>query len=326
MLRNSKPHKKPEDTLASYKRWEFFIKNASDLLSALGKFGLFLGILNVFLYVLKIGFMPPGLSLSDSITFIFTFLAVSFISIVGTTYGSICLFWLYFMADGFQNKRWWRNKHADFQPKSQLPSWAQSWLWAIMSLIVFVIFFPLLNSKEINNSSLLFFYSMAWAGLLFSLAVLAQNDPVKNGITRTIRFVLFAAIPIIIAFISNGEIFSIAMKVIGVRYENVSIETTSENIKRVRSLTKAFKIYVKTCPLTETEHQLIPNANILWTGIGNRTLVELVNSRTYVELNDAPKKFLYVQFDSSTISPVYAHIVHTASNRATINPCIAKDK
>lgn len=325
MLRASRIHNKTEDSLAKYRQWEFFIKTAGDLLSALAKLGLFLGIVNVFLYILKIEFMPSGLSMADGITFIFTFLAVSFISIVGTIYGFFTLFWIYFLIDGIKNKRWLRKKQENFQATSQLPSWAQSGWWTTISGFIFfyfIISFLLiwLNSKAINDSTMFFLCSILVAGTLFSVVVLAQNDTEKNGISNFNKIILLLLIPLIIWLWSKGESSSFAMKLIGIRYNSVSIETTSENIKRVRSLTKAFNIHIETCPLTGSDHQLILNANILWTGIGNRTLVELVNPRTFVELNDAPKKFLSIQFDSSSVWPVYAQTVRSSSNRAILNP------
>jgi hypothetical protein len=110
------------------------------------------------------------------------------------------------------------------------------------------------------------------------------------------------------------------MKLIRIRHENIAIETTSENIKRVSSLSKMFGLNITTCPLAGSDNQLLPKTNILWTGIGNRTFVELVNPRTFVELNDAPKKSLFVQFDTSTIWPVHAHTVSISSIRTKINP------
>lgn len=317
MLRISKIHKNPEDPLANYKRWEFFIKNAGDLLSALAKLGLFLGILNVFLYTLEIGFMPSGLSISDGITFVFTFLAVSFISIVGTIYGFFNLFWLCFLIDGLKNKSWLKKKLQNFQPTSQLPSWTQSaWWLAIPGFIISLISFLYLleiwtTSKAINDSTISFLFSMLVAGTMFSAVVLAPNDTDKNGISPLIKFILLLLIPLFIWIWSKGESSSFAMKVIGIRHENIAIETTSENIKRVHSLSKMFGFNIITCPLTGSDNQLLQNANILWTGIGSRTLVEL---------NDASKKSLYVQFDSSTIWPVYAHTVSSSSIRTNINP------
>jgi hypothetical protein len=213
MLRNSKIHKKPEDPLANYKAWEFFIKNAGDLLSTLAKLGLFLGILNVFLYVGKIGFMPPGLALSDGITFIFTVLAVSFISIIGTIYGFFNLFWLCFLIDGLKNKSWLKKKLENFQPTSQLPSWAQSaWWLAIPGFIISLISILYLleiwtTSKAINDSTISFLFSMLVAGIIISAVVLAPNHAEKNGISPLIKFILLLLIPLFI-WIDSAAIFT----------------------------------------------------------------------------------------------------------------------
>jgi hypothetical protein len=191
--------------------------------------------------------MPSGLSMADGITFVFTFLAVSFISIIGTIYGFFTLFWLYFLIDGIKNKRWLRKKQENFQATSQLPSWAQSGWWAIISGYIFFYFTISLlaiwlNSKVINDSTMFFLYSILVAGTLFSVVVLAQNDTEKKGISNFKKIILLLLIPLIIWFWSKGESSSFAMKLIGIRYNSVSIETTSENINRVRSLTKAFNI------------------------------------------------------------------------------------
>jgi hypothetical protein len=105
---------------------------------------------------------------------------------------------------------------------------------------------------------------------------------------------------------------------IGVRYENISIETTAENIKNVKSLAKIFNIQVETSPLKGTDHQFIRKANILWTGIGNRTLIELVNPQTFID--STPKKSLYVQFDSATLKPVYAQSLLESDDRVKVEP------
>jgi hypothetical protein len=319
-IRPSRIQDKTDDPLAEYRQWEFFIKNASDLLSALAKLGLFLGILNVFLYIWKIGFMPPGISLNDGIAFVFTFLAVSFLISVGTIYGSICTFWIYFLLDGFENKKWRPKKRTNFIPESKLPSWAQSGLWAFISFTMLLIVLLQLFLKKFSVNTNLYFLSLAMVGSLFSGVLLAQKHSLKKFNIHNLLIFICALTPCLIAFFSNGEIFSIAMKIIGVRYENISIKTTAENIKSVKSFSKKFNIHVETCPLTGSDQQLFLNANILWTGIGNRTLVEFVNERTFVELNDTPKKILYVQFDSSSIWPVYAQTLRGLSYRTKIIP------
>jgi OmpA-OmpF porin, OOP family len=322
MLRPSRIHHKKDDSFAKFQQWAFFIKNAGDLLSALAKIGLFLGILNIFLYIWKIGFMPSGLSLSDGIIFVFTFLAVSFISVVGAIYGFISLFWIYYLTDGLKNKEWLRKKKVNFQATSQLPRWAQSAWWAIISGLIFLYFTISLlsiwlNSETINDSTVFFLYSILVAGTLLSLVILTQNNLNYKRISRSEKFLMLALIPVVILVFSKGEIFSIAMKIIGVRYENVSIETTSENIIRVRSLAKAYGLNIAACPLVGIDHHLILNVNILWTGIGNRTLAEMA-SQTFVE-KDTHKKFIYVQFDNSTIWPVYAKKENNPPNRANLN-------
>jgi hypothetical protein len=320
MLRPSRIHHKKDDSFAKFRQWEFFIKNAGDLLSALAKIGLFLGILDVFLYIWKIGFMPSGLSLSDGITFVFVFLAVTLFFIITTIYGGICTFWLHFLIDGFLNKKWCQKKSENLNPISQLPKFAQSG-WAGFSFFMFLYMGYLLYPIEINENANVYISSSAALGFLFSGAFLVIDNPEKNTRPRIFIKTLIAVL-MTMGFIvlSKGEIFSIAMRSIGVRYDNVSIETTNENIKSVKALSQKFKFDIETCHMTGSNHQLILNANILWTGIGNRTLIELVNPRTFVELNDAPKKFLYVQFDSATIWPVYARSLLKSTVVVKIDP------
>jgi hypothetical protein len=155
MHRPSKIHNKTEDPLARYRLWEFFIKSADDLLKALAKLGLFSGVVCVLLYILQIRFVPSGLSLGDSIIFIFTALTTGIILVAGSGYAALSYHWFFYLIDGFSNKKWlfifrrWLcnkfiKEHLAQTNESSFPSlmppWAQSLPLAIASIIIFLIF------------------------------------------------------------------------------------------------------------------------------------------------------------------------------------------
>jgi hypothetical protein len=180
MLQPSRIHHRKEDSFAKFRQWEFCIKNADVLQSALAKLGLFLGILIVFLYLWKLEFMPSGLSLTDGITFIFAFLAFSFLVIIGLIYGAVCTYWLSFLIAKFSNKK----------SKLKLPNFAQSGWMAFFSFCMFLYMVALISTKNSNNNVMEFFIILAALGYLYTILALIINVKEKNKATRNIYYVM----------------------------------------------------------------------------------------------------------------------------------------
>ncbi len=329
-LRPSRIHNKSfDDSLNKLKLWEIGIKNMDDLLKVTWKLGLFSGVLCVLLYIFQIRFMPSGLSLGDSLIFIFTALTMGLILIFGSSYAALSIHWFFYVLDSLYVKKWhwifrrWLrgiflnekiNRKNILPFPSKFPLWIQDSKPEIISLILFLLIIltcTYLYLIKINFNDL--FLGIYASGTLFYFVLLGFDSLWKN---KKILTGLLILMPIVSLIFSKGEILPVAMRLMGIRHENVSILTTSENIKRVNPLAKGYGLNLATCSLNGSENQLLQNVNILWTGIGNRTLVEVV-SQTFDE-KDTNKKFLYVQFDNTTIWPVYAKTENNPPNRVNL--------
>jgi hypothetical protein len=129
--------------------------------------------------------------------------------------------------------------------------------------------------------------------------------------------ILLILIPFIAFTVSNGTIVRVAMQAIGIRHINTPIELSHTNMQQVKALAALYDFKIATCPLKFDDRQLILNGNILWNGIGNKSLIELTK-KAYED--EDGKLILSIEVDAAGIWPVRGKNLPPCIDQKTVKP------
>ncbi len=258
--------------------------------SLLAKCLLGVGVLVVLIYCMRIGFFPVGLTLSDSLVFIF--LAIGF--------GVLYLFWIslgFFIIYGGhlaheEYKKVKERKAIELEGRAltadeevELKYDYSVWLMPIASLFfvailvllaiffedVFVIIIPL------ASGFMLFLVTIKWTPLDPS------SDPVHIQQRENVRWFILAmalAVAPLMAMSFINALIDVNMKKLGFRQESVSLVLSDENYKTLTTAARTLGLQVLGCPGDSGDNNIVHNVNVLWNGFGERTLIEIVGPKT----------------------------------------------
>lgn len=262
---------------------------ASSLFQFLSKICAAIGVLVVLLYCAQIGFFPKELSLSDGLVFVFVVLAFAFVIVVGTLYGGFSMLWLFRFIDFVQDwriRRWKaRGAVPEQRPKGmRLPAGVVSWPLVGSSLLVFAILLPAfwqIGKTKPDQADALYALAMGFlvTGYIVLLSLMqplfdgeAQKDFRQRKFLRTLAALSIPLVPLV--FGSSEQLLAATMKIVALRHDNVAVELSADNYSRLESASKAWGIKTASCPLAGG-HVLVLHADVLWNGVGTRTLLRV---------------------------------------------------
>jgi hypothetical protein len=275
-----------KDKLSSLKS---SIDVASALFQFLSKICAAIGVLVLLLYCAQIGFFPKGLSLSDGLVFVFVVLAFAFVIVVGTLYGGFSMLWLFRLLDFVQDWRIrkWKARGAipEQRPKGmRLPAGLVSWPLvassSMVSALFFLAFWQIGKTKPDQADAL---YALVTGFLVTGYIVLlsfmrplfdgeTQKDVRQRKLLRTLAALSIPLVPLV--FGSSEQLLAATMKIVALRHDNVAVELSTDNYSRLESASKAMGVEITSCPLAGG-HVLVPHADVLWNGVGSRTLLRV---------------------------------------------------
>jgi len=260
------------------------------------------GALATFTYLFLIHFFPSGLTPGEVIFFVFIALAFSFTYFVVILYSAFSALWVAHLftfimlspryrpaelvkqmfepttADKFP---WWRKfrlgiTRAALNEASWVPKFARGWTLGIPSFLIFSTF-----AIQAYLSDSVRFTEICWTGLFIGIVVLtflSVDTPSEQSAARDkIRILGVGCAPLLIICIYLGPIplLNVVFQGLGIRADNVTVEmadTEEGNIERISELIHRPLI---DCRRTQPGKILVHGADVLWTGVGDQTLIRL---------------------------------------------------
>lgn len=277
------------------------IETFSDAMSLAYKAAAGVGALTTFAYLFLIHFFPSGLTPGEVIFFVFIALAFSFTYFVVILYSAFSALWVahlltfiilsprYCPADLVKQMfepvpskfLWWRKfrlgvSRAALNGASWVPKFAKGWALGIPSFLIFSMF-----AIQAYLSDSVRFTEICWTGLFIGIAVLAllsEDTTSEQSATRAkIRIIGVGFVPlaIICTYLGLIPFLNVVFQGLGIRADNVTVEmadTEAGNIERISELIHRPLI---DCRRTQPGKILVHGADILWTGVGDQTLIRL---------------------------------------------------
>ena len=286
---------------------------ACSMIQLLSKLCAAIGISVVLIYCSQIGFFPKELSLADGLTFVFVVLSFIFVTSLGILYGGVSILWLFRVFEFIQERhvrRWIANgSDPDSRPNGlRLPAGLRPWPLIMSSCIVFVMlfltFWHIGKAKPDQVKTLFpFVTGFVVTGFLVLLSFMRplfdSNEQRRSKRNHSVKAVLWSflfLLPLVIG--SSEQLLATTMKVVGLRHNNVAVELSASNSSRLTSLAKTTGITFVSCTLPEGRI-LIPQADILWNGVGTRTLMRITGSK--------PDEVLALEVDNSGVWVLKTH-------------------
>ncbi|WP_158243873.1 MULTISPECIES: hypothetical protein [unclassified Pseudomonas] len=208
-----------------------------------------------------INFFPTGLTLADSLVFIF----------IALGFGLLYFYWLLF---GFLGVYF---AH-DFTKSSKKMDKA----FAVFMCFVFIGCLIIVALLMHDFSPLA---APVFSGALLFLSIIYWKPDAAGATIEQIRqrarmrvatFITALILPIAVAVPVMGLIIGSTFGFIGIAQKDVSLALSEENQKVVSDVAKEFDISVYGCLKSGSQTNIVHHFNILWHGLGERSLVEIL--------------------------------------------------
>lgn len=244
------------------------IENISSIIGLMAKFITGIGIAVLFSYCFfNIHFFPTGLSVGDSLIFIFSAMG----------FGIFYLFWLSLGSLGVYFLIYPFSRSLGKDDNSNLGK-------CVTFIIGFAFIFSLgfLWFKTGEPMSML--APVASGIIILMVTSFWKTKPERHTETeimsqskvRLVLFIFALLLPVLLATTATKLIVSSSIQNIGIRKYNVSLILSKENYSRIENVAKELNIPLFGCSSDSNKYSLIVhNVNVLWHGIGENSLVEL---------------------------------------------------
>ncbi|EGR0804676.1 hypothetical protein HUO05_06830 [Vibrio alginolyticus] len=235
--------------------------------SLLVKLVITIGVVVVFSYcAFNINFFPKGLTLGDSLVFIF----------VALGFGVFYLFWLalgYFCLYGFAypfSKKLGKN---DSKTTKLFMIFIGLLFLGFLSIFYFStddfrsVLAPLVSGSILLITT--FFWNSKPDGL--SDLEIQKREKARVGI-----IILAFFIAPLIGTTTVSRIVDSSFRVFGINQNNVSLVLSEKNYKIVSRVAKGLEVPLFSCELDKGTTRIIHNVSVLWHGIGDKSLIALL--------------------------------------------------
>jgi outer membrane protein OmpA-like peptidoglycan-associated protein len=272
-----------------------------------------IGALITFGYLFLIGFFPSGLTPGEVIFFVFIAFAFSITYLIVIAYGAVISLWVahaityafrfphfnpkhlsqHLFADDepsvsiarFGRYQWqkrlrqgWRNirfsaTRATLEDRHLAPVFLRGWSDFALSVVLCFLFAAL----AYFSSSIAVAEFVIGAGLagflalsLFSIAA----QPAASQKEKLVRMIIIAFLPLSVMFIyTRASLFDIVFSSLGIRNEGVSIEIPASETTTIERISEIVKRPLLDCRRPQQDKVLVHTADVLWTGVGEQTLI-----------------------------------------------------
>jgi outer membrane protein OmpA-like peptidoglycan-associated protein len=243
------------------------IDNLNNHGSLLVKLVIATGVIVVFSYcAFSINFFPKGLTLGDSLVFIF----------VALGFGVFYLVWLaigYFALYAFTypfSKKLGKNDSVFFK--------------ILMIFVGFIFLFFLFLFYLVTNDFRSVLAPLA-SGLIFLMATffgesasegLTDHEIQKREKARVGIIILAFFIAPLIGMKAVSKIVDSSFRVLGINQNNVSLVLSEKNYEIVSGVARSLEVPLFGCELVKGTTRVIHNTSVLWHGIGDKSLIALL--------------------------------------------------
>ncbi|MGL6368913.1 hypothetical protein ACSZNB_04095 [Aeromonas hydrophila] len=271
--------------------------------SLLVKLVITIGVVVVFSYcAFSINFFPKGLTLGDSLVFIF----------IALGFGIFYLFWLalgYFCLYGFAYPFFNELGRKDSRASKILMFLVGVIFIAILSLFYFStndyrsVLAPLASGSILLVTT--FFWNSSPKGL-------TDHDIQKREKARVGIIILAFFIAPLIGTTAVSKIVDSSFRVFGINQNNVSLVLSEKNYEIVSGVARGLEVPLLGCELVKGTTRVIHNTSVLWHGIGDKSLIVLLKPD-----DDGFKSVARLELESQG-----TNVLKVLDNSASFNACI----
>ena len=315
-----------------------------------------IGALITFGYLYLIGFFPTGLTPGEVVFFVFIAFAFSITYLVVIAYGAMISLWVThaityaFRFSHFNPKHISRHLFADDEPSVSLtqfgryqwqrrlrqrwrniqfsatrltlenrhmaPPFLRGWSDFVFSILL-CLFFAALAYFSSSIALAEFLIGAGLAGFMALVLLSTAAQPVASQKEKLIRMVILATLPLAVMFIyTRASLFDIVFASLGIRNEGVSLEIPASETTTIERISEIVKRPLLDCRRPQQDKVLVHSADVLWTGVGEQTLVRF-------EAHTAQKRTLFatkpkVAYGNLRLETKTIRIIDTEPN---IAPC-----
>ncbi|HLD67502.1 MAG TPA: OmpA family protein [Pseudomonas sp.] len=217
------------------------------------------GVIVVFAYwAFIINFFPAGITLSESLLFIFAALM----------FGLFYSLWYLLAVSALHGLFHWRSDQIKFDgglfflgivAASLLGAAA----WASQSLKILA---PLLGAM------ILLMIPWYWKPLPFYTPVAQVQKRQREKVLLALTAII---VPMLFVPDLTANIITNSMQRLGFRQMDVSVSLDAANQKIIKGVVEEFDLRLHSCGNRKTPEQIVHHVNVLWHGLGERTLIEM---------------------------------------------------
>lgn len=266
------------------------IEQTNNLLGVISKLVVGAGATIVFAYCFfDINYFPSGLSLGDSLLFIFAAIGFGIFYVIWLLFGFVCVYGLVYP---FSSKL------------GKTDSLFERIIMGLAGVLILVFF--LLLAWEVEWTilmSLLFANVLLVAGPLWTElpSTATPEDVRKRRQARKLIFALGCVLPMFTSVLVTKKFIEASVRELGLSRENVSLILDEENFKTAQMIAHQLKLPLFDCALgNEHQQHVIHGVNLLWHGVGTNTLIESpLNTSTNAASQDKNLPH-YVRFELRT--------------------------
>lgn len=207
---------------------------------------------------------------------------------------------------------------AAIENRSLVPSYARGWFLAGTSLFVFAFLASAafeIHSTQFNE----FFLACVFAGLMVIMSLEPPSLAKPSRQATLGRMTFIGIVPLVFVCITAGPaaLLNIVFQGLGIRAQDVSIELPESEIGSIERVQELVRRPLLDCRRPQPNKILVHGADILWTGVGEQTLVQFGPGKTPDRSLFSPRQSLVpvgtVKFDTKSIQ-----IIKTVPR---IDPC-----
>lgn len=286
---------------------------ASSAMNVLYKFAAGLGATTTFFYLLLIGFMPSGLTPGEVVFFAFIALAFAFTYILIIVYGAYASIWIAHslsfiarlpkyssrqltaelfsgpstnstFADRYdvlsKPRQVWRNlrfaaTRAAINDSTLVPPYARGVFPGLTSLAVFAFFATFAVDLRLTQFTE-FLIGCVLAGLVVNMFLAIPKRATSSRQAMMSRLLGIGILPLalICIYVGPATPLNIAFNGLGIRAQDVSIEIPESELGAIERIQELVRRPLVDCRRPHADKFLVHGADVLWTGIGDQTLIQ----------------------------------------------------
>ncbi len=328
------------------------VKELTELLSTVTTFGYRtaagIGGLATFAYLRLINFFPSGMTPGEVLFFLFIAFAFAITYLLVIGYGAFSTLWLVKACTSFRNvvsfddaalvsrlfsdqgapetwrsvfrDRWhgvrMRATRARIDNLYAVPVSAQGWFLGLCSLFVFVYF--VLSVIEFDSGPFTqLMFAMTFAGFVALFFASVRPESGSHASHRA-RFIGLALAPIIVLLFYAGPrpLLNMVFGGLGIYVPNVSLELPASELDVIERISEHIDRPLVDCHRPSPAMILVHGADILWTGVGDQTVIRFsaIDTTKRTIFSPAPElRQVQLKFDTKSL-----RIIKTAPR---IDPC-----